>query len=271
MPETVKDPRDIIRTAIRDMGKGGETYRRSFSRDSEIFRNLDWVAEDNRYGKSICGNASSWLEAFLPDFLEAQGLRCSVFRATSSVKNGCFHHFNMVKIEGAEPVICDLTASQYFTRPLTALHGRAYFVGTRNELRAIVETARQNTWDVVCQAFPEREFRSLWDVDFHFYGDRDFRKALNHLLNEETERSCLRTESFYYPMEITWGARRSHLLNGHIDGEVRRALTVEFERTGIADLTEDKDQEITDLITILSSRNFSLNDAPVLRPLSVRP
>ena len=263
MFHNMRNPRDIIRLCIKTMHEDLKTYS-DFGPsgcEADIFWNLERIKNDNKQGEALCGNASSWLQDYLPVFMKENGLQCRVFMVTSSVKNGCFHHFNMVKIEGMESMICDLTASQYFNHPLTALKGDAYFVGTRDELSEIVSTAQKNTENVIREAFPTLEFHSLWEIDFHYYNDKDFRRNLCDLLDKNTKESCLRTESFCYPMEITWGATRSHFLSCDVDTE-EKGLGKAFQCADIIDLIEGKDAEIPNLVTCLSVQKFSLQDAP---------
>jgi hypothetical protein len=246
-------PAEQVTTAIETLRKSASS--RDYG-DQLVLDDLDSVAAFNERGESYCGNASALMLEFLPAYFEKNGIEGAVFSATSAVRNGCFHMFNIVRIKDEAPLICDLSSAQFFTRPMDLFSGKPYFVGTREELKALVRAAQNNTWDAVQKHFPDENFRSLWDIDLRIAQDREgFAKSFYKMLEAEG-RPCLQTESLYYPWEITWGDRSQ--LRAKPD-----SLSATFDvEASVSGLIRGFTPPLDNLVNLSSARNLTLADGP---------
>ena len=245
---------------IEQVIKAIENLRQSASSrdDGEqlVLDDLDSVTEFNKTGNSYCGDASAMVLGFLPAYFQEHGIDATVFSATSAVRNGCFHMFNIIKIKDEPPLICDLSAAQFFTRPLDLFSGRPYFIGTREELKAIVSTARENTWNTVQKHFGRENFRTLWDVDLRIAQDREkFAKSFYNMIEEEGS-ACLSTESLYYPWEIIWGD-----CSQIRDKPTTLSETFDVEAS-VAGLIKGHTPAINNLVDLSACHKLTLADGP---------
>ncbi|MCB9991068.1 MAG: hypothetical protein H6867_06775 [Rhodospirillales bacterium] len=170
----------------------------------DVFHNLNDVEAYNSKGMSVCGMASDVVEQVLTEYFSDNGIDGDAVRVTSAVSNGTFHHYNVVRIGDHEPLLVDLTAAQFFFRPMDHFDGRPYFVGTRQELKDIVDAAAENVWGFVQDHMPDAGYRTLWDVDYKIYSDRDFGREFFNAL-KRADAPCSFVESYYYGWDITWG------------------------------------------------------------------
>lgn len=227
---------------------------------SSVLNNLDRVEESNRTGQSYCGMASSMILKFLPDYLRQKNIDATIVTATASAANSCFHHYNLIKIPGKEALTIDLTASQFFTKPMTLFGGKPYFIGTRSGMRALVQEAQRNTWRALQKNCGKYGFRNLWDVDYaSINGDENIRKEITDAI-KSSPSPCLYTESFYLPWDITWG-QRSRILYP------RENLSSVFgEAAKIEKTTRDTTTPHRYLITYSNRTKITRNDGPGIKP-----
>jgi hypothetical protein len=223
----------------------GESCEADYSK-SLLVNNISLVREFNRRGEALCGNASYEMQQHLPAMLLARGVDALVLRATAAPKNSCFHNYNIVYKKGHEPLICDLTSSQFFTRPLDTFGELGFFVGTRQELRQLVDQARTTTWAHIQANFPQKNFSSCWDVDLAMQQDHVFRGECYQSLKNAKD-SMLLTESLQWAFEITWGDQSRCL---YMPGSARPC---------IAEVVHEHTPAIASLVTDLNHRDFSRN------------
>lgn len=213
-----------------------------------VLNNLDMVAELNRRGQSYCGMASDMM-------LELCGATLPIMTMVASAGNSCFHHFNIVTPDDGSMLVCDLTVSQFLTRPMDLLGDKPYFVGTPEELKSIIMTARDNTWRCVQESFPDKNFRSLWDVDLMRWQDGAFSIALQKAF-EAFDKPCLQTENLYRPWDMTWGDSM------RIQRSPRKLSDAFFKVSRSIAVTETTTAPIDNLVDWKNYKSLSLKDGP---------
>lgn len=223
-------------------------------RYDDVLFTMSMVQDYNVRGDSVCGMASDVVERCLTDYFNAHAISGDVLRVTSAVRNGTFHHYNVVQIEDHEPLLVDLTAAQFFFKPLDVLGPRPYFVGTRQELKDIVNRAAAETWAFAQNYCPEKNLQTPWDMDFEMYQDWNFRSAFIDAQKEDSAPHLL-TESLYYGWEVTWGD-----ISRAVD--LKRVADLPDEQEIIPGVIAGTVPEIENLVSSLTRSRLTRADGP---------
>ncbi|HRC26182.1 MAG TPA: hypothetical protein PKX87_01990 [Alphaproteobacteria bacterium] len=196
-----------------------------------ISRSLRRVQSDNARTPmaGMCGTCTLFLLEAMPLAFERHGLDARCARASAPLAfYPTFHHYAVVRIEDAgNPFffIVDLSAAQFFSRPLEALGGVPYFVGTREELHRIVGEAQNNSLELLRETFVGKRNWSLSDFDSLRQRDYPFLQESEAAL-EGAGRSCLATEPLANAWHRTWGQTSRYVpsLSERFDGTARSRL-----------------------------------------------
>lgn len=162
-------------------------------RDLKCFNRPDFIAGQ-------CNQASRAMVTYFKE--HHPDIECVT--VTVGTQNNIFHMYNLLKLPDGDILILDMSAAQFFSKPLDALNGNRYFLGSRQEFKALVQSQQSKTWDFIQAEFPARNYKSLTHVDYtnrlHDYDrphfSEHFRKAAGSLLD---------TDYFSMAWESTWG------------------------------------------------------------------
>jgi|GEM_PF-2755989 len=183
--------------------------------DLHCLHDLEDTHETNRgyFMSGRCGQSSRIIERYFQTYYPGT----PVLSVTAAVQHSVFHCYNLIKDGSGKVYILDLSAAQFFTRPLDAFSGKPYFLGTRSELKSITQAQQAQSWvflqNILSATNPMQDLR---EIDIRTRQDELFRQALYKLFNKAAQ-PCLATEYLSLGFETTWGNQSVSYTGGQND------------------------------------------------------
>ena len=185
-----------------------------------VFNGLNQTIKYNNPSglESLCGDSC----ALMSRICEMRVPDVKIVTVCSGSQENVFHHYNLVKLPNNGIYILDLSAAQFFTAPITAFHGKPYFLGKRENLKHIVDTSLSRTWKKIQDSMSDLELTDLGHLDRLVREKQDIKIRLGKFFSKASSTkentntgSYLKTEYLDTGWESTWGNKSRFLYSSH--------------------------------------------------------